>query len=255
VTTFLDVQLRDLRETTVVLDVTMREPGVGEFLPDRAYALMLLLDNAENAEPLRSAMPTECPLGNDPDVATRFIASVAIEWVRGMPRDVAALEERPRWRWRLGYLLPFLVPRARYRITVHDDKWLAQMRRGQTWDSAAYAVPPVGDEIVPSAPDATPVELDSVLEGPSPLQHGMTKWWELAFPVPDETTFEALERLGTMVYATIGARPRAASRAQLVDGGDNGALLLLTLEWNALAEHEAAEVTGALRLRIEPRPE
>ena len=124
------------KNTTIEIELRQVHADAGPFPRGPVFALRLLFDEARELDENYRARPCG-PLAEaitfdellDDDTARRrvseFIREVEIDVVRPS-RDGAALTDGR---------LPGL---ARYRIEVTAPSWIAHLRYGQCWDSAAF---------------------------------------------------------------------------------------------------------------------
>jgi hypothetical protein len=129
--TLWEVEVAELTDTKTKLRVTMVHPDASPYATDAMFVLQLLYDTARVLDDDFNDVPAG-PLGETVafdaldsekwirDNGARFIASAWIEHVRVPAEDS------------IGTV-------ATYVIEVTDPRWIAHLRTGQCWDSAAWS--------------------------------------------------------------------------------------------------------------------
>lgn len=126
-----EVEVTELTDTKTKLRVTMVHPDASPYTTDAMFVLQLLFDPARELDDAFDYVPAG-PLGEAVafddlddeawirDNGGRFVASAAIERV-----EVS-------WEEPVSTV-------ATYVIVATDPRWLAHLRVGQRWDSAAWS--------------------------------------------------------------------------------------------------------------------
>ena len=165
-----NVSVLNRGDTWIDLEVVLAHPDAGAFPADPAFALLLLTAEAYDFDQNHDRVPNG-PLGEridfessylPGDVSGRtdeFIAAVDVYETRGFPWDEETAHEKidslceqdglspddkawkDRWQdhWRAFWQSPGNAPRAKYRITVTDSRWLKHLEVGQRFDTAAFS--------------------------------------------------------------------------------------------------------------------
>jgi hypothetical protein len=170
--TLWDAEVISKNGTHVDVRVRACHPDSGEFDESKRFAFRLLYDEAfEYEPPPSSARTARGPLGEEIHLdqtfddrfldqnVDRFIVALEVTDARNGPVDEQAVrasidrelldlgvrrDDREAWdnawseHWTDFWNDPLRTPTATYKIEVTDPRWIAHLKVGQRWDSAAY---------------------------------------------------------------------------------------------------------------------
>lgn len=168
--TLWDVSVIDKTEQYIDLQVTLSHPDAGPFPEDKTFAFLLLTNEAygfdDNYEyiatsPLGEAIPHEKSYQPDDveSIVDEYVTKTIVCEAKNVPYeeddvfstitnklieqgieedsdewDEAWDEENDKW-WEN----PNNIPVAKYRIWVTAPKWIEHLKKGKTFDTAAYS--------------------------------------------------------------------------------------------------------------------
>lgn len=165
------VEVIDKHKDQVRLDVQSIHTDADDFTDSKAFALLLLADSAFDLNDDGEYVPNS-DLGSDlspdfyeedeeklPKIASKYIASVEVSNVKNSPFDEGAVKQRinqqlkekgiakgtQAWeqafseQWSAFWSKPGNRPSSTYTIRVTEPRWIAHLKPGKAWESAAYA--------------------------------------------------------------------------------------------------------------------
>lgn len=141
-TDLFHVKVNDISDTRLVLALRIVTGEQPDFYSGKSFALMLLYD------PIINKIVSDAPLGREVsfdetmnaewlyDHVDDYIQSAVLEEVRNQPvtADLQAMSPKQR----RDFFRSSRAPSARFEITVTQPEWLAHLRKGMEWDSAAF---------------------------------------------------------------------------------------------------------------------
>ena len=136
------VKVNEVSDTQVVLKLRIITGEQPNFCSGPSFALMLLYD------PIDIGMVRDAPLGRQVTLedlmnvdwldehVDEYIRSTALGAVKNHPvtTDLAAMSPK-QWR---DFFKSSRAPSALFEVTVTRSEWLAHLRTGMEWDTAAY---------------------------------------------------------------------------------------------------------------------
>jgi len=141
-TDLFHVKVSDVSHTRIMLSLRIITGEQPDFYSSKSFALMLVYD------PIIHEMVSDAPLGRELsfddtmngewlyDHVDEYIQSAVLEDVRNQPftADLKAMSPKQR----RDFFRSSRAPSARFEITVTQPEWLAHLRKGMEWDSAAF---------------------------------------------------------------------------------------------------------------------
>ena len=141
-TDLFHVKVSEVSDTRTVLTLQIITGEQPDFYSGKSFALMLLYD------PIVDEKVSDAPLGREVsfdetmnrewlfDHVDEYIQSAVLEEVRNQPvtADLKAMSPKQR----RDFYRSNRAPSARFEIIVTQPEWLAHLRKGMEWDSAAF---------------------------------------------------------------------------------------------------------------------
>jgi hypothetical protein len=141
-TSLFHVKVAEVRDTRVVLNLRIITGEQPDFDSGPGFALMLLYD------PIVKKLVSDAPLGREftaedtrdsewvDEHMDEYILSDSLEDVKNLPitEDLESMSLKQR----RDFFKSSRAPTARFHITVTRPEWVAHLRKGMEWDSAAY---------------------------------------------------------------------------------------------------------------------
>jgi predicted DNA-binding WGR domain protein len=153
-----DVRAVSRSNKDLVLEVKVVHPDAMDISADRSFALMMLRDTVEDTDPLAREVSLNDSMDKDwlKKYAAGFISAVRVTGVKDAPPAAARKDSHHRYwdepkNWMSGQLY----------VTVTDPAWIAHIKPGATWSSAAFCVTSTYDEHAPITPAAAAQTVDA----------------------------------------------------------------------------------------------